>query len=382
MKKLVIFSEESIFSGIIKCGIAEVVDSLANSLTSEYEVNVVCLDGHGVNGRMMTDFTTTIKGVNEGRFLKVNYFLIEKEWWPAKAVEVIDLIRPDIFHNFYEPEIITKFKEKPSRSIYTFDDINFLFGKETFLEEYDYLTTFSKNYAKEIMKQENSITKKLQQLNFQEVSIGVSAEVFSPQNGLFIPFNYNSEQLSGKQKCKERFLEKMNIKGNPCIFLCMCRLIKEKGIDSIMQQISFFKENNSYLILIGQGEKKYEDFFSSLKTKDGVIFIKNKAQLFQIPLFVSSADFYLQPSLMETGGLMPMTASLYGAIPIVTQNGGLADNFNYENAIIVTDNLRENMKEAISLYDNKTLLNQKRKEVMTQNFSWQERKKDFIQLYE
>ena len=33
MKKLVFFSEESIFSGFIKCGIAEVVDSLAHSLT-------------------------------------------------------------------------------------------------------------------------------------------------------------------------------------------------------------------------------------------------------------------------------------------------------------------------------------------------------------
>ena len=64
MKKLVIFSEESILSGVIKCGIAEVVDSLANSLTSEYEVYVVCLDGNGGNGRMLTDFVTIDEGIN------------------------------------------------------------------------------------------------------------------------------------------------------------------------------------------------------------------------------------------------------------------------------------------------------------------------------
>jgi glycogen synthase len=38
---------------------------------------------------------------------------------------------------------------------------------------------------------------------------------------------------------------------------------------------------------------------------------------------------------------MPMTASRYGAIPITTLNGGLADNFNDENAIIVYDDLNE-----------------------------------------
>jgi glycogen synthase len=38
---------------------------------------------------------------------------------------------------------------------------------------------------------------------------------------------------------------------------------------------------------------------------------------------------------------MPMTASQYGAIPIVTLNGGLADNFNDNNAIVVYDDLND-----------------------------------------
>jgi hypothetical protein len=42
MKKLAIFSEESVFSNNIKCGVAEVVDTLAISLANLYEVNIVC----------------------------------------------------------------------------------------------------------------------------------------------------------------------------------------------------------------------------------------------------------------------------------------------------------------------------------------------------
>jgi len=41
---------------------------------------------------------------------------------------------------------------------------------------------------------------------------------------------------------------------------------------------------------------------------------------------------------MESGGIMPMIMSMYGTIPITTLNGGLKDNFNSDNAIIVENN--------------------------------------------
>lgn len=382
MKKLVIFSEESIFSGSVKCGIAEVVDSLANNLTQQYEVNIVCLDGKGAAGRMATNFQIINKGINKARFLQVNYYLIEKEYWPEKAIEIIDLIQPDIFHNFYEPDIITKFKIKPKKSVYTFDNISFLSGKEKLLEKYDFITTFSKGYADEVIKYDNGISKKLQNLNFEKVSVGISDDFFTPEKGLFLPMPYSYDSQNNKKLCKKRIMEKRDIQNEPCIFLTMCRLIKEKGIEQIIESIPFFKKNNSILIIIGTGEAIYEEELSKYTLEDGILFIKNKAQITQIPLLIAGADFYLQPSLMETGGLMPMTASLYGTIPIVTQNGGLSDNFNQANAIIVKDKLLDSLEQAIALYDDKKLLEEKRRIVMRQNFSWKERKKDFIRLYE
>ena len=78
-----------------------------------------------------------------------------------------------------------------------------------------------------------------------------------------------------------------------------------------------------------------------------------------------------------------MTASCYGTIPIVTLNGGLKDNFNKENAIIVKENnLYNSIEEAIELYNNKEMFEKKIKTVMNINFSWENRKIDFIKLYE
>ena len=68
-KKLIIFSEESIFAGNIKCGIAEVVDSLAFSLAQEYEVMVVCAEGHSAPARKTTDFAPLGPYISHGQFL-------------------------------------------------------------------------------------------------------------------------------------------------------------------------------------------------------------------------------------------------------------------------------------------------------------------------
>ena len=127
MRSLVFLSEESVFSGNIKCGIAEVVDSLATSLTENYNVTIVCLDGNGEAGRAAADFYEIEKGVSYAKFLKVNYFLIQRELWPQRGIELINQSKFDIFHNFYLPKIIEELNYTPSQSVFTFDEEKILY---------------------------------------------------------------------------------------------------------------------------------------------------------------------------------------------------------------------------------------------------------------
>jgi starch synthase len=72
---------------------------------------------------------------------------------------------------------------------------------------------------------------------------------------------------------------------------------------------------------------------------------------------LAGSDFYLSPSVYETCGLMPMNASSYGTIPIINLSGGLEDNFNEDNAIIIQDgNLKAALDDAVNLYKNKNSL--------------------------
>ena len=79
---------------------------------------------------------------------------------------------------------------------------------------------------------------------------------------------------------------------------------------------------------------------------------------------------------------MPMTACRYGCIPIATQVGGLCDNMNKDNAIIIkNNNLDLALLEAAFLYKDKQALDNKRKIVMQEDFGWATRKIPYIQMY-
>jgi starch synthase len=101
-----------------------------------------------------------------------------------------------------------------------------------------------------------------------------------------------------------------------------------------------------------------------------------------IPL-LAGADFYLCPSTDEPGGLLPMQASRYGTIPIVSQVGALVDNFSEDDAIIIKDGgLTYAIEQAFSLYADEDALQAKRKACMEQDFSWDSRKAEYVALYE
>ena len=134
--------------------------------------------------------------------------------------------------------------------------------------------------------------------------------------------------------------------------------------------------------MVGQGEE-YETTLKELDKKGELFYINKKfTPMFALQL-LAGVDFFLSPSLIEPCGLMPMSASLYGTIPIVSQIGGLKDNFNENNAILIRDfDLEDSLKQAFALYKDKTELQSKINLCMNQKFGWTYRKDKFRLIYE
>jgi glycosyltransferase involved in cell wall biosynthesis len=383
MKKLVMLSVESVFSGRVLSGMAEMVDSMANALSRDYEVTIVCPDGDSIFARTASNLRVIEDGIRTCRFSAVDYYLIKQDMWLEKVVDLVEKLNPDILHNFAEPEILGMLKTRPKKAICTFDQADFVRGKDEYLRLYDAVTTSSENYAREVLRANDKLANTLSSIDFRGITAGILDVAFAPEKGLLIPNKYTADSQEGKQLCKQRLLKTYGIDGNPYICLMMCRLVKEKGLEKVFDVIDTIRETGGLLVVVGKGKHKYEQQLRKYRRSDGVVYIDRWASPVQAAPLAAGADFYLCPSNTEACGLMPMTASRYGAIPIVTLNGGLADNFNDNNAIVIDENgLSEAIKKAAAIYADNELMTSKRKVCMEQDFSWTTRKAGYIELYE
>ena len=116
--------------------------------------------------------------------------------------------------------------------------------------------------------------------------------------------------------------------------------------------------------------------------KDSVLWINEKINPLKAISLLAGADFCIIPSREEFVGLIPMQASRYGVVPIVSPVGGLMDNFTEDNAILIDTSLDEALDRAFAIYQDKELLAQYRKAAMEQDFSWENRKQEYTNLYD
>ena len=106
------------------------------------------------------------------------------------------------------------------------------------------------------------------------------------------------------------------------------RLASHKGLDLVCEiACRLVSENDLQLVVLGRGEARFEEFFTSLEqrhfAKVKTIIDYNRELSRQI---YAAADIFLMPSKSEPCGLSQMIASRYGAIPVVRETGGLAES--------------------------------------------------------
>ena len=383
MKKLLILTDESVLGGCARSGVGEVADSLANAMTPDYAVNVVCPDGGGIFIRMAANLRQYAAGVRACRLFGVDYYLIDRALWPDRALVLVDELAPDILHSFAAPELPEGLEKRPARCVYTIDQADFVRDKPETLTAYDAVTTVSESYARELLEAGDALAETLAGLDFRGITNGILTPVFAPEKGLLVFAKYNAEDQTGKAACKARLLRNYGIPGDPCLYLMMCRLVRDKGLDDVLEAVHTIRDSGGFTVFAGKGDKTYEDRLSALTRVDGALWLDKWPSPVQAVPMLAGADFYLAPSITEPCGLMPMTACRYGAIPVVTLNGGLADNMDESIAIVVDEGgMAGAIDRAAELYGDKAALTAKRAACMERDFSWATRKAGYLEVYE
>lgn len=382
--KILYVSDESVIGGVVRSGVAEAVDSLANAVAedSALEVAMICPDGNSTFIRMAFGVRQET-GYRSCKLLGVTYYLLPAgKDFLARAAKLADTLRPDVLHNFAEPEFLGLMENRPARAIYTIDQAEYVRGKEDALAAYDAITTVSRAYAEKLLAGGDKLSETLAGMDFLGITNGILTTVLNPANGLFLEQSYKPEDMAGKAACKAHLLKMYGIPGDPCVYLYMGRLAQEKGIDAILDSLDAIRDSGGFLLIVGKGDKIYEERLSSLTRADGALWVNRWASPMQMLPLLSGADYYLSPSISEPCGLMPMTAARYGVIPITTLVDGLADNMDSEIAVILGDGgLAGAIAQATELYMDKDVMTAKRKASMSRDFSWKTRKTRYIDLY-
>jgi starch synthase len=309
-------------------------------------------------------------------------------------------------HNLAYQGIFEKEKMQPLKlppDLFHIDGIEY-YGKINLLKGgiifADIINTVSKKYSKEIQTQEfgvglDGVLRKREKSLFGILN-GVDYSEWNPENDKFIIANYNETDFYNKFLCKLDLLSSFSLSRSLSkypLFGMISRLTVQKGFDLVIESIHELMNMNIVLVILGQGEKKYQDAVLSLKEKYpdriGVKIAFDEPLAHKIE---AGADFFLMPSKYEPCGLNQMYSLKYATIPIVYATGGLDDTIQDFEVDKTSGNgfkfinysckdFLEKINAAINVYKDKNLFRKLRRNAMKCDFSWHNSAKEYIELY-
>ena len=209
------------------------------------------------------------------------------------------------------------------------EDVNLMKGAMLMA---DAVSTVSPTYARELHTPE--FGKGLQgvcdiiESKMYGILNGIDPDLYDPGKDKRIPANFTMDDKSGKLACKEYIQEIFGIRKekNWPLFVMVARLVEQKGVDLISELLDTLMAKGVQLIIFGQGEKKYTDYFYDCARRyKGQFGFSDQYDDDMAARIFAGADFYLMPSAFEPCGLSQMMAMRYGTVPIVHETGGLKD---------------------------------------------------------
>lgn len=268
------------------------------------------------------------------------------------------------------------------------------------LEVSDVLSTVSRRYGYEIQTAENGYG--LDWLTRQRsdrligITNGVDYEVWNPATDPELPAHFDIDDLSGKRECKRRMLERFSLPvdlDRPVI-ANITRLTAQKGIDLMMQVAGEVLSTGAFIVSLGSGEKRYEDFWQSLRDHaPGQVGIYRGYSEPLAHLIEAGADMFMMPSKFEPCGLNQMYSLRYGTVPIVRAVGGLDDTVQNWDAATGTgngfkfgpyraDRFLEKIYEALFAYGDPDAWQKIQRNGMAVDNSWENAARKYVELYE
>jgi starch synthase len=279
-----------------------------------------------------------------------------------------------------------------------FGQVNFLKGALTYA---DYVTTVSRKYSQEIQTAEYGFglegVLRDRAATVTGILNGVDYDEWSPQTDKLIAAKFSPQDLSGKAACRKDLLEAFGVhNADPVLPVIgiVSRFAAQKGFDLIAQIMDRLAREEMIVIVLGTGDKPYEEMFTRLsKQFPNKIAVKIAYDNTIAHKIEAGADMFLMPSRYEPCGLNQIYSLKYGTVPIVRATGGLDDTIENWDATTgkgtgfkfteyVGEALLLTIRQALQAFRDRTSWQVLMRNGMSKDFSWNASAREYGKIYE
>ncbi|MDD3006579.1 MAG: glycogen/starch synthase [Candidatus Pacebacteria bacterium] len=204
----------------------------------------------------------------------------------------------------------------------------------------DMVNTVSECYAEEIMQEKFGqglhleLSEKHLQKRFFGIVNGIDYEAYNPRTDPGLATKYNANNFDDKYKNKTLLQKEYGLKVDKDIPLLgmVTRITEQKGFDLLMEVIEPLLRLKLQIIIIGDGDKRYKNFFAKVESKHPRKMVASmQFKRKNVTRIYAASDMFLMPSRFEPCGLGQLISLRYGSVPIVRKTGGLSDTINNYN---------------------------------------------------
>jgi starch synthase len=279
-----------------------------------------------------------------------------------------------------------------------FGQVNFLKGALVYS---DYVTTVSRKYSQEIQTTEYGFglegVLRNRAATVTGILNGVDYDLWNPATDKFIAAPYSPTDLTGKAKDKLDLLATFgmtNADAKLPVIGIVSRFAAQKGFDLIAQVMDRLAREDMILVVLGTGDKDYEEMFLRLqKLFPQKIAVKVAYDNVLAHKIEAGADMFLMPSRYEPSGLNQIYSLKYGTVPIVRATGGLDETiepwdartgkgtgfkfFEYSG-----ESLLLTVRAALQAFRDEASWQVLMRNGMSRDFSWATSAREYVKVYE
>jgi starch synthase len=196
----------------------------------------------------------------------------------------------------------------------------------------DRITTVSPTYAREICTETGGMgisgLLSARAGDVHGILNGIDTSVWDPIEDKLISATYSHRKIERRTANKTALRLELGLsKGDSLLFGVVSRLTWQKGMDLLLQALPVLLGTGAQLAVLGEGDLELSDALQhAAKAAPGQVAVQLGYDERLAHLMQAGCDALLVPSRFEPCGLTQLCALRYGAVPVVSRVGGLADS--------------------------------------------------------